>query len=246
MDSSCAVVCDINGCFLSRRPPWSFESLPVHPSMTSTSTLASASRQVLPDAWQVEVHSCLQPDENATAWLEVDLDGSLRFVKSGIILTDQRVLSRLEGEKNWSSWALQPGLSLKLTDHAGVGSLALNSPEGQLAVWRFTLGLQAAAARWVAQFESQLARQPLPTGSSSDGRPLQAVLSGSVCPVCQTLMSDDDEECPSCGREDLAPPSTWTLFKLWRFARPYQRSLLAGFSLKGTTSLVSCIQTQIN
>ena len=44
-------------------------------------------------------------------------------------------------------------------------------------------------------------------------------------------MSEDDEDCPSCGREDLAPPSTWTLFKLWRFARPYQRSLLAGFLL---------------
>jgi ATP-binding cassette subfamily B protein len=231
MDSSCAVVCDINGCFLSRRPPWSFESLPVHPSMTSTSTLASASRQVLPDAWQVEVHSCLQPDENATAWLEVDLDGSLRFAKSAVILTDQRVLSRLEGEKNWSSWALQPGLSLKLTDHAGVGCLALTSPEGQLAVWRFTLGLQAAVARWAAQFESQLAQQLMPSGSPSEGRPLQAVLSGSVCPVCQTVMSDEDEDCPSCGREDLAPPSTWTLFKLWRFARPYQRSLLAGFSL---------------
>ena len=161
--------------FLSRRPPWSFESLPVHPSMTSTSSLASASRQVLPDAWQVEVHSCLQPDENATAWLEVDLDGSLRFAKSAIILTDQRVLSRLEGEKNWSSWALQPGLSLKLTDHAGVGCLALTSPEGQLAVWRFTLGLQAAVARWAAQFESQLAQQQKPSGGPSEGRPLQAV-----------------------------------------------------------------------
>ena len=195
--------------------------------MTSTSSLAVASRQVLPDAWQVEVHSCLQPDENATAWLEVDLDGHLRFVKNAIILTDQRVLSRTEGEKNWSSWALQPGLSLKLSDHAGVGCLALSHPGGQLAVWRFTLGLQAAVARWVAQFESQVAQLSTP----ADGRPLQSVLSGSVCPVCQTVMRDEDEECPSCGREDLAPPSTWTLLKLWRFARPYQSSLLAGFSL---------------
>jgi ATP-binding cassette subfamily B protein len=122
---------------------------------------------------------------------------------------------------------LQPGLALKLTDHAGVGCLALSSAEGQLAVWRFTLGLQAAVARWVAQFESQLAQWV----SAEQGHPLQSVLTGSVCPVCQTVMSEDDEDCPSCGREDLAPPSTWTLFKLWRFARPYQRSLLAGFLL---------------
>lgn len=195
--------------------------------MTSTSSLATASRQVLPEAWQVEVQSCLQPEENATAWLEVDLDGSLQFVKSAVILTDRRVLSRSEGEKNWSSWALQPGLALKLTDHAGVGCLALTQSEGQLAVWRFTLGLQAAVVRWVAQFESQLAQ----SGSPVDGRPLQTVLSGSVCPICQTVMQDDDEDCPTCGREDLAPPSTWTLLKLWRFAKPYQGSLLAGFLL---------------
>lgn len=72
--------------------------------MTSTSPLSSASRQVLPDAWQVEVQSCLQPQENATAWLEVDLDNSLRFAKSAIILTDQRVLYRPEGEKTGPLW----------------------------------------------------------------------------------------------------------------------------------------------
>ncbi|WP_295523798.1 ABC transporter ATP-binding protein [Limnohabitans sp. Rim8] len=195
--------------------------------MTSTSTLPTASRQVLPDAWQVEVQSCLLPHENATAWLEVDLDSHLRFAKSLIILTDQRVLSRFEGEKNWSVWALQPALSLKLTDHAGVGCLVLSSASGQLAVWRFTLGLQEAVARWVTQFESQLAQW----GSPSEGRPLQSKISGAVCPVCQTVMTDEDEECPSCGREDLAPPSTWTLFKLWRFAHPYRGSLLVGFLL---------------
>lgn len=156
--------------------------------MTSTSSLATASRQVLPDAWQVEVQSCLDPDENATAWLEVDLDGNLRFVKSAIILTDRRVLSRTEGEKNWISWPLQPGLSLKLTDHAGVGCLVMAQPDAQLVVWRFTLGLQAAVVRWVAQFETELAQWDTPV----DGRPLQTVLSGSVCPICQTVMQDDD------------------------------------------------------
>ena len=52
-----------------------------------------------------------------------------------------------------------------------------------------------------------------------------------VCPVCQASMSEDDDECPVCSREDLNPPSTWTLLKIWRFARPYKRSLLAGFLL---------------
>ena len=179
----------------------------------------------IPEAWQAEVHAILQPQENVSAGLEVDLDGKLFFAKSLVILTDQRVLFGSGVQKTWQSWPLQPDLSLKLSDHAGVGTLALVSPTGQLAVWRFTLGLQSAAARWVAQFEKQQAQL------SGNGTPLQQSLSVAVCPVCQAVMREDDDECPSCGREDLAPPSTWTLLKLWRFAKPYKKSLFAGFVL---------------
>lgn len=179
----------------------------------------------IPEAWQAEVHTLLQPQENVSAGLEVDLDGKLFFAKSLVILTDQRVLFGSGVQKTWQSWPLQPDLSLKLSDHAGVGTLALVSPSGQLAVWRFTLGLQSAAARWVAQFENQKAQL------AGHGTPLQQHLSVAVCPVCQAVMREDDDECPSCGREDLAPPSTWTLLKLWRFAKPYKKSLFAGFVL---------------
>jgi len=120
---------------------------------------------------------------------------------------------------------LQPDLSLKLSDHAGVGTLSLDSPTAQLAVWRFTLGLQSAAVRWAGQFENQ--KRQL----SGHGTPLQHKLSVSVCPVCQAVMREDEDDCAQCGREDLAPPSTWTLLKLWRFAKPYKKSLFAGFLL---------------
>ena len=179
----------------------------------------------IPEVWQAEVHAILQPQENVSAGLEVDLDGKLFFAKSLVILTDQRVLFGTGVQKTWQSWPLQPDLSLKLSDHAGVGTLELVSPAGQLAVWRFTLGLQSAAARWVTQFEKQQAQL------SGKGTPLQQSLSFAVCPVCQAVMREDDDECPSCGREDLAPPSTWTLLKLWRFAKPYKKSLFAGFVL---------------
>lgn len=142
-----------------------------------------------------------------------------------LILTDQRVLFCSGVQKAWQSWPLQPDLSLKLSDHAGVGALALVSPKGQLAVWRFTLGLQSAVARWVSQFENQRVQL------SGDGLPLQQNVLVPVCPVCQAAMREDEDDCPRCGREDLAPPSTWTLLKLWRFAKPYKMSLLAGFVL---------------
>jgi ATP-binding cassette subfamily B protein len=45
------------------------------------------------------------------------------------------------------------------------------------------------------------------------------------------VVDEADEECPVCLEKEQAPPSTWTLFKLWRFARPYQWQLLMGFVL---------------
>jgi ATP-binding cassette subfamily B protein len=85
----------------------------------------------------------------------------------------------------------------------------------------------------VAQFEAQQSlRAQNQDGMPAElhGRPMQAS-HVSVCPVCQASLSEDDDECPVCSREDLNPPSTWTLLKLWRFARPYKRSLLIGFLL---------------
>jgi ATP-binding cassette subfamily B protein len=40
-----------------------------------------------------------------------------------------------------------------------------------------------------------------------------------------------DEECAVCLEKGQAPTSTWTLLKLWRFAKPYQWQLLMGFLL---------------
>ena len=182
-------------------------------------------KPVVPETWRAELLSSLQPEENASAWLEVDLDADLQFAKNAIFLTQYRVLVLSNEKVGCVSWALQPDMTLKLSDHAGVGTLELAAPAGRLAVWRFTLGLQSAAARWAAQFESQMAQL------SGDGRALQTALLGATCPVCQTVMAEDEIECAFCGREDLTPPSTWTLFKLWRFAKPYQGRLLLGFLL---------------
>ncbi len=182
-------------------------------------------RPVVPESWQAELLSCLQPEENASAWLEVDLDNELQFVKNAIFLTNQRVLVLSKNKNPAVSWPLQSDMALKMNDHAGVGTLELTTPAGRLAVWRFTLGLQTAAARWVAQFESQMALL------SGEGRPLQTALTRNVCPICQALMAEDEVECTACGREDLTPPSTWTLFKLWRFAKPYRARLVLGFVL---------------
>jgi len=189
-----------------------------------TPTTTTAQRNVIPQAWRPQVQSALQSHENALALLEVDLDASLRFAKSAVILTDRRLLACDEVANNCHSWGLEPNDRLSLADHGGVCRLEFFRQDQRLAVWRFTLGLQPAALRLLSQFEQRLARE-------SDGQPLQSLLAGTTCPVCQAPLEEGADECSRCGREDLTPPSTWTLLKLWRFGRPYRNQLLLGFAL---------------
>jgi ATP-binding cassette subfamily B protein len=195
----------------------------------------------LPLFWQEGVLSQVHLGENVLAWLEVDLNDELRFKKNLVILTDQRLISTDDTQNSWNFWPLTADLSLRVLDHAGVGTLALNQTGRRLATWRFTLGLEAAVLRWKLRFENQQLQ------AAQSGRFLGMPLSGNdestatepgvgamrhvLCPVCQNVVDASEEECPVCLEKDQAPTSTWTLFKLWRFAKPYQGQLLLGFIL---------------
>jgi ATP-binding cassette subfamily B protein len=173
--------------------------------------------------WRDEIGGQLHTDENALAVLEVDLDLQLRFVNSLLLVTDGRVLELSGSGGTCRSWPLASGLSLAHHDHAGVGHLNLFDASGLLASWRFTLGHNLQAIRLVDQFTSQM-------DVLVHGRPL-AVVAEDVCPNCKARLEPDQEECPICTKVVHTPPSTWTLFRLWRFARPYRGQLLLGFVL---------------
>jgi len=195
----------------------------------------------LPFFWQEGVLSQVHLGENVLAWLEVDLNDELRFKKNLVILTDQRVISTDETQKSWNFYPVSSDLSLRVMDHAGVGTLALHQGARRLAAWRFTLGLEAAVLRWKLRFENH--QQPSSPSASFLGKSLQGVedevfaepavgaMRHVLCPVCQNVVDEADEECPVCLEKEQTPPSTWTLFKLWRFAKPYQWQLLMGFVL---------------
>jgi len=194
--------------------------------------------------WQKGVLSQVHLRENVLAWLEVDLNDELSFKKTLVILTDQRVISCTEDQKDWNFWDLRVDLTLRVADHAGVGTLSLHQTGKRLAAWRFTLGLEAAVLRWRLRFENQRAElaslNPLQTDAQNKNDPAELApwtepgvgqLRHELCPLCQNLVDAADEECPHCLEKSQAPTPTWTLFKLWRFARPYQGRLLLGFGL---------------
>jgi ATP-binding cassette subfamily B protein len=177
----------------------------------------------LPEHWLAEVESNLSPGENVLSSVEVDLDARLRFTKGIIVVTEKRLLARSPGDTTWKSWSFRHGLRLTHHDHAGVGHLELFDDHGRLASWRFTLGQNLHAIRVLEQFVERL-------DSHLTGQPVLEA-EQEVCPSCKAPLAPEQEECPICAKVLHTPPSTWTLFRLWRFAHPYRGQLALGFML---------------
>jgi ATP-binding cassette, subfamily B, bacterial len=182
----------------------------------------------VPEPWRQRVGSQLLDSENVLAFVEVDLDPALNYTPGLLVLTDCRWLSldSLEsdpGTTSRSAWPVSEHQSLVHQDHAGVARLELCQEGRLLAVWRFTLGQNLQAIRLVDQF-SWLQEHHL------QGRPLVMGLK-TQCPSCKAPLDPDQEECPVCTKVVHTPPSTWTLLRLWRFAKPYKGQLALGFFL---------------
>ena len=174
----------------------------------------------LPAFWREELQLQLSSQENVLAWLEVDLDATLYFAQGLLVLTSQRLLWQVpNAPASWQNLPLQADLQLELSDHAGVGKLQLRNATEQLAEWRFTLGHNLQAASLLSRFHK------LQAGHSPSS--WQA-----WCPQCHAPLNDPEQACRACeSEEDDTPASTWSLFRLWRFAKPYQGQLLLGFML---------------
>ncbi|MFZ4527563.1 MAG: ABC transporter ATP-binding protein [Undibacterium curvum] len=190
-----------------------------------TTLLPSSEQSILSLSaeWQSALAQQIAKGENVQSAFEVDLDNKLHFVKGLIVVTDQAILSRPAGETEWKRWAFEPGLQLKHHDHAGVGHLQLTNQQGLLASWRFTLGQNLHAIRLLDHFKEQL-------DSFVTGQAVQRA-EQNTCPSCKAVLEADQEECPVCTKVIYTPPSTWTLLRLWRFARPYRLQLFIGFTL---------------
>jgi ATP-binding cassette subfamily B protein len=177
----------------------------------------------VPAAWRDALRERLGDGERVLATLEVDLDGRLRFGEGLLVVTDRRVAARAPGEAAWRDWPLREDLRLRKRDHAGVGTLELVDGRRRLDHWCFTLGRDAAAQRLIESLELALLARA--DGEAAPEAPPR-------CPRCQAVLPHAGDECPACApATEEAAPSTWVLFRLWRFARPYKGRLLLGFLL---------------
>jgi ATP-binding cassette subfamily B protein len=177
---------------------------------------------VVPDPWQAELQGRLEEGEAPLAWLELDLDAALRYGSGMLVLTDRRLLARAPGETGWRVFLLRPDLQIEHRDHAGVGTLELADDNGLVAAWRYTLGRHPLALRLAQRFGEWRERT---RGHHVAHDPEEA------CERCGAPFLPGKDECVFCADEEEPAPSTWTLFRLWRFARPYKKQLALGFGL---------------
>ena len=203
----------------SLRPPPGSRSTPQDAGGDRSAPLARAASI---ERLQRELPARLGPGEELLATVPIDLDAQLRYTAGLLALTGRRLLAWSAETADWREWAWRDGLSLHRSDHAGVGCIELHGPGERLARWRYTLEHDGAALRLVDRFQAGAEPGPGKTPAAE----------AATCPRCHLPIPPGEFDCPACsGEEPEKPPSTWTLLRLWRFARPYRGRLLAGFLL---------------
>ncbi len=176
----------------------------------------AVSLNLLPTVWRQRIDALLGPDESVRACFETDLTPDLRYADGLAVLSNIRILHLTQDEQT-REWGLDDTLSLRQTDHAGVGQLEFMRGDTRTDLLRFTLGRAVAATHFV----SELAR--LRADGDTEQEPV------ALCPECLGPLDPVSGVCPVCARELAAPPSSRTLLRLWRFARPYRLQLFSGF-----------------
>jgi len=199
----------------------------------------SDDRGTLPAPWRERVESRLSSDERILAWFLPDLDATMHFGESLIVLTDRRLwhmdadgspTSARHDDRSDGEWPLQPGLELKTKDRAGIGALELCDRNGRLAVWRYTIARSAAARRLIDRFELVVKDEPVETEAAGE----------TVCPSCGAILAPGDASCPTCAPARASKVAS-SLFRLSQFARPRAAMILLGFVLTLVSTAASLV-----
>ncbi len=192
--------------------------------------ISFVSANELPEKWQrvLAEEQLKNPlkngnNEKMITFFEADLTSDLHFGASLLCLTASHLV--FINEKNGvNAWLLSDQLQLLHEDYAGIGTFNLSdkSKANTAQKWRFTLGKNAAALRFLSAFNAHL--KALNQDASEE-------LSEIICPKCKAILPADEDECVLCAEKAQKEVSSWTLFRLWRFAHPYRGKLFIAFAL---------------
>ncbi len=206
----------------------------------------SATSSRIPESWRQELDRLLPTGDTLLACFLTNLDANGRYESGFLALTQSALWSRTENERAWQGWTVADCSELVPSEHAGVVRLTLFEAGLPIASWRYTLACAPRASPLLRAFQQRVVRRGThDAGDSSesgvfvgDGLPAYSLTqsgaaassrSGAATPALSGAGSDDDAI--DSDSHESKPVSTSTLFRLWRFARPYRGRLLAGFLL---------------
>ena len=149
------------------------------------------------------VESRLAPGEHIVAWMMSDIDDQRRYRTTLLALSNLRFFSSTTDILR--DWPLADADKLRIKDRAGLGTLELLGHDRRLGDWHYTI-MQGPAAlvlgdRFEEVKEGHTARKPT-----------------------------DEEDVPEA-EEQVTPPDTMALFRLWQFASPHASWMFLAFLL---------------
>ena len=178
-----------------------------------------------PSDWHEQIERVLTNHEQIIAWLETDLDQQLYFSSGLIVLTNRRILAGSVKDEHWNTWHYQQDMKLTCQEHAGICSIELSDTNARLARWHCTLGKQQTIDQLTAGFARLINTMDARTTLSAKKT------TGQADSIKNTSGNENESAHVQDSEIPPAPPSTWVLLRLWRFAKPYKWQLLTGFML---------------
>jgi ATP-binding cassette subfamily B protein len=131
-----------------------------------------------------------------------DIDEQRQYRTTLLALTDRRIYSSGTAV---GEWPLTDVEKLKTKDRAGLGTLEMLGYSRRLSYWHYTIAQGPAALVFGDRFEDV-----------KGGHAIRKHF--------------DEEEIPE-GEEQVTPPDTMALFRLWRFAKPHAWWMFVAFVL---------------
>jgi ATP-binding cassette subfamily B protein len=160
----------------------------------------------------------LQKDEFVVSSYVPDLDAQSRYVTGDVVLTNQRIVSRVDGG-TWNEFRLSPDHELACSELAGIQTIELKLHDKTVASWRSTLA-QVASTNAFREAFAESRRQPFAESA---------------------VLSQTDTDQNSSRRRGLSDFFHSPLFRLLTFARARMKAVLVGFILTLSATAVSLI-----
>jgi len=202
----------------------------------------------LPVKFKAQINGLLSEGEIPLAWFSPDLDSRLHFAYGLVVLTNRTLISiqprpqakhyafsrsfiseflrrtkkkdALDSDRVYMTYSLNSIVSLRVTEHKGIGTLHLLDTSHLLTQWKFTASQKLQAHLLVERF-------------------LEVKESGKEKADANLSLSEITPGVPRDGEHAVlldyapaaAPPPARSLFRLFKFARPWTGMVILGFLL---------------